>query len=241
MRRLIRSHRTMAKAGLVLAAFMAIAGGVAYGASSKALIGQRGNINSCVSPKGGEVNVWKWPSHHCSGGRVTLSWPAHSTPGPAGPAGPAGHVGATGPTGATGPSNPAATTVDGETVAKLQLKEATPGSGSATQTLYSADGLTVTALCSSSGTASLQANGPAGADSELTISGFQGTSSSFGSQTATLGPSSNATLGAAGSGESTFSYANSAGQVISGRIGYQSAPSSGTYAGCSFFGVATAG
>jgi hypothetical protein len=228
----------MAKAGLVFAAFMAIAGGVAYAASSAALIGARGNINSCVSPKGGEVNVWRWPGHHCSGGRVALAWPARSTPGPAGPA---GHVGATGPTGATGPSNPAATTVDGETVAKLQLKEATPGSGSATQTLYNADGLTITALCSSGGSASLQANGPASADSELTISGLEGTSSTFGSQTATLGPSSNAALGTAGSGESTFSYENTAGQVISGQVGYQSAPSLGTFAGCSFFGVADVG
>ena len=102
MRRLIRSHGTPVKAGLVLAVFMAVVSGVAYGASSKALIGAHGNINSCVSPNGGEVNVWKWPSHHCSGGRVTLSWPAHPT---AGPVGPAGRAGATGPTGATGPAN----------------------------------------------------------------------------------------------------------------------------------------
>jgi hypothetical protein len=146
-----------------------------------------------------------------------------------------------GPTGATGPSNPAATTVDGETVTKLQLKEATPGSGSASQTLYSADGLTVTALCSAAGTASLQANGPASADSELTVDGLEGTSTTFGSQTATLGASSNATVGAAGSGQSTFSYANTAGQVISGHVGYQSAPSFGSFAGCGFFGVATSG
>jgi hypothetical protein len=230
----------MAKAGLVLAAFMAIAGGVAYAANSKALIGPHGNINSCVSPNGGEVNVWK-PGHHCSGGRVNLSWPAHSTAGRTGPVGPAGPVGTTGPTGATGPSNPAAITVDGETVTKLQLKEATPGSGSTSQTLYSADGLTVTALCSSAGTASLQANGPASADSELTVSGLEGTSTTFASQTATLGSSSNATLGAAGSGESTFSYDDTAGQAISGQIGYQSAPSLGSFAGCAFFGVATSG
>ncbi|HLW93792.1 MAG TPA: hypothetical protein VKS25_00290 [Solirubrobacteraceae bacterium] len=237
MRRLIATRRTMAKAGLALAAFMAIAGGVAYAASSAALIGPHGNINGCVSPNGGEVNLWK-PGHRCSGGRVIISWPAHSI---AGPAGPAGHAGATGPTGATGPSNPAATTLDGETVAKLQLKEATPGSGSATQTLYSGGGLTISALCSSGGTASLQANGPASADSELAISGLEGTSSTFGSETATLGPSSNATLGSAGSGESTFSYENTAGQVISGHVGYQSAPSLGTFAGCGFFGVATVG
>src|SRR5665213_3456884 len=237
MRRLITSRLTVTKAALALGLFFAI-GGVAYAASSSALIGPKGNINSCVSPKGGEVNVWKL-GHRCSGGRVPLAWPARAQNGaPGAPGAP----GATGATGATGPSNPAATTVDGETVTKLLVKQATPGTGSSSQTLYSGDGLTILAVCDNTGAASLQANGPASANSELTLSGFQGTGSgSFGSQTATLGPASQAPLGPAGSGETTFSYANAAGQVVSGQLGYQAAPSFGNFAGCGFDGVVTSG
>jgi len=235
MRRLIRSRLTVTKAALVLGVFLAI-GGVAYAAGGNAFVGPHGNINTCVPPKGGEVNVWK-PGHQCSGGRVALAWPAVAQNGAAGPAG------ATGATGATGPTNPAATTVDGETVSKLLLKEPTPASGSTSMTLYGAvDGLTILAVCDHTGTASLQADGPASADSELTVNGFQGTGSgAFGSQTNALGPASLAPLGPPGSGESSFSYANSAGQVISGQIGYQSAPSLGSTAGCAFFGVLTTG
>jgi hypothetical protein len=237
MRRLIGSRLTVTKAALALALFFAI-GGVAYAASSTALIGPHGNINSCVSPNGGEVNVWK-PGHHCSNGRVPLAWPVRAQNGAPGAPGPAG---ATGATGATGPSNPAATTVDGETVTKLLLKQGTPASGSASQTLYSADGLTIVAVCDHTGAASLQANGPASADSQLSVSGFQGTGSgAFGSQTATLGPTSAAALGPVGSGETTFSYLSAAGQVVSGQIGYQSAPSAGTFAGCGYDGVVTSG
>jgi hypothetical protein len=237
MQRLIRSRLTVTKAALALALFLAI-GGVAYAASGTAFVGPHGMINTCVPPKGGEVNVWK-PGHRCSGGRVALAWPARAQNGAPGAP---GATGSTGATGATGPTNPAATTVDGETVTKLLLKQPTPTSGSSSQTLYTADGLTILAACASTGTASLQANGPASADSELTVSGFQGTGgAAFGSQVPALGPASLAALGPAGSGESSFSYANSAGQVISGQIGYQSAPSLGSSPGCAFFGVVTSG
>jgi hypothetical protein len=243
MRRLIRPRITASRAALTLALFLAI-GGVAYGASGGSLIGPHGQINTCVPKNGGEVNVWK-PGHRCTGGRVPLSWPgrAQSGSGAKGAPGAPGAPGAVGATGATGPSNPAATAVDGETVNKLALREATPGSGSASQTLYSANGLTILALCSNTGVASLAANGPASADSALTVSGFQGTGSTgaYGSQTATLGPVSQVALGPAGSGEATFSYANALNQVISGQIGYESAPSYGTFAGCGFNGVVTSG
>jgi hypothetical protein len=240
MRRLIRPRITATRAALTLALFLAI-GGVAYGASSSSLIGPHGNINSCVSPNGGEVNVWK-PGHTCTGGRVALAWPGRAQSGPAGPAGPAGAAGATGATGATGPANPAATSVDGETVTKLALRQATPGTGSSSQTLYSSDGLTIIAVCTNGGAASLSADGPASADSALTVSGFQGTGAgAYGSQTATLGPASAVPLGPVGSGEATFSYANAAGQVISGQIGYESAPTYGSFAGCGYHGVVTSG
>ncbi|HEY1777465.1 MAG TPA: hypothetical protein VGG41_15005 [Solirubrobacteraceae bacterium] len=240
MRRLIRPRITASRAALTLALFLAI-GGVAYGASGNSLIGPHGNLNSCVPRNGGEVNLWK-PGHHCSGGRVSLSWPARARNGAPGAPGAPGATGTTGATGATGPSNPAATTVDGETVSKLALRETTPGSGTTSQTLYSADGLTILALCDSTGAASLAANGPASADSALTVSGFHGTGSgAYGSQTSTLGPTSQAPLGPSGAGEATFSYANAAGQVISGQIGYESAPTYGNFAGCGFHGVLTSG
>jgi hypothetical protein len=238
MRRLIRPRITATRAALTVALFLAI-GGVAYGASSSSLIGPHGNLNGCVSPSGGEVNIWKL-GHRCTGGRVPVAWPARAQSGAAGPAGPAGAIGATGATGPTGAANPAATTVDGETVSKLALHEAPPGSGSSSQTLYSADGLAIVAVCSNTGVASLAANGPASADSALTVSGYEG-AAAYGSQTATLGPASAVPLGPAGSGEATFSYANAAGQVISGQIGYESAPSYGSFAGCGYHGVVTSG
>jgi len=233
---MIRSPITVTKAAIALGLFLAI-GGVAFAASNNPFVGQHGMINTCVPPKGGEVNVWK-PGHRCSGGRVALAWPAAAQNGSPGPAGP---IGATGATGATGPTNPAATTVDGETVTKLLLKEPTPASGSPSVALYSADGLTILAGCDHTGAASLQANGPASADSELTVSGYNDAPHAFGSQTDNLGATSNAPLGPSGSGETSFSYANSAGQVISGQIGYQAAPSLGSFAGCAFFGVVTSG
>jgi len=241
MRRLIRTWP-----GVALVAVIVLAtGGVAYATWGNGFIGPHGYINTCVPKRGGEVNVWK-PGHRCTGGRVGLAFPANTqagAKGPAGPAGPTGMTGATGATGATGPSNPSATTVDGETVTKLMLKIPTPASGTATVTLYGNDGLTVVAACDHTGTASVAANGPASADSELTVSGYQSgtTPTAFGSETDTLGPSSGAALGPAGSGESSFSYASSAGAVVTGEIGYQSATSFSSYAGCAFFGTATSG
>jgi hypothetical protein len=105
------------------------------------------------------------------------------------------------------------------------------------------DGLTILASCDHTGTASLAANGPASGDSELTVSGYQpgGSPADFGSETDTLGPSSGAVLGQAGSGESSFSYASSAGAVVTGEIGYQSGTSFASYTGCAFFGTVTSG
>jgi hypothetical protein len=236
MLRVIRSHLTVPRAIAALALFLVAAGGVAYAASGSPFIGQHGNINTCVPARGGEVNVWK-PGHKCSGGRVNLAFP---TGGQTGQAGPAGTTGATGP---TGPTNPAAVTVDGESLTQLLLKVPTPASGSSSVTLYSADGLTILANCASTGNASLIADGPASADSELTVSGYNDAASpgSFGSQTNALGPSSAVALGPANAGHASFSYANSAGQVITGEIGYQNAPAFATYAGCAFFGTATSG
>jgi hypothetical protein len=242
MRRLIPRRVTALNVGVALVVFAAL-GGVAYAASGGSFVGQHGNINTCVPANGGEVNVWK-PGHRCTGGRVGLAFPTRGQNGAQGPAGAAGALGATGPTGATGPVNPNATTVDGETVTKLSLREATPGSGTTTQTLNPTDGLTILASCDSSGNASLAANGPASADSELTVAGYDnsGTTPAFGSQTANLGPSSLAVLGPAGSGHTSFTYENSAGQVVTGTIGYQKASAfGGSFAGCAFFGTITAG
>ena len=232
MRRIFRVRSTAAKLALGGALFAAL-GGVAYAATSSSFVGTNGAITGCAQKNGGQVHIWK-PGHGCSGGWVSVTFAANGT------AGPAGAAGATGATGATGPANPAATTVDGQTVTKLLLKEPTPTSGTSTATLYSTDGLTILANCDSSGNASLQANGPASADSELTVSGRDNTAS-FGSQTSTLGASSLAALGAANAGETAFSYASASGQTVTGNIGYQNATSFGSYAGCGFFGTVVSG
>jgi hypothetical protein len=230
MRRTIRSRFTFANIVAGTALFVALGGG-AYAATSS-FVGPHGNINTCVPPAGGEVNVWK-PGHRCTGGRVGLAFPVNAQP---------GATGLTGATGATGQANPAATTVDGQTVTKLQLKEATPTSATASVTLYSGSGLTILANCDTSGNASLQANGPASADSDLTVSGYQnGGTGYYGSQTNTLGAASLAALGPANAGEAAFSYASSGGQVVTGNIGYQKAPSLGSFAGCAFFGTVISG
>lgn len=230
MPRLLRKRSRLAKASAVVALF-ATMGGVAYAAESSPFVGPHGNINSCLPPNGGVPHVWK-PGHGCSGGYVGLAFPTTG----------AAATGPTGTTGATGPSNPSATTVDGQTVSKLLLKEPTPSSGTTSATLYANDGLTITADCDSTGTASLVATGPASADSELTVSGDDSVGTGyFGSQTNALGPTSDIALGPAGSGESSFSYASSSGSVVSGQLGYQKASSFATYAGCAFFGEVASG
>ena len=235
MRRIFHLRPMAAKLAVAGTAFAAL-GGVAYAASSGSLVGPNGNLNGCVQRGGGQVHIWKL-GHGCSGSWVPTTFRSSSSPGPAGKA---GAIGATGATGPTGPANPAATTVDGETVVKLLAKLGTPASGTATSTLYSGAGLTILANCDAAGNASLTANGPASADSELTVSGRDNTGA-FGSQTSTLGPASLAALGTANAGETTFSYASAAGLTVTGNIGYQNATSFGSYAGCAFFGTAISG
>jgi hypothetical protein len=127
-------------------------------------------------------------------------------------------------------------------VTKLLFKEPTPASGTTSATLYSTNGLTILAQCDSSGNASLAANGPASADSELTVSGYDNAATPYyGSQTDALGPTSLAPLGPSSAGEASFSYASSSGQVVTGSIGYQHAPLFGSYGGCGFFGTVISG
>jgi hypothetical protein len=231
---MVRVRFTFANVLIGVALFAAL-GGAAYAASSSSFIGAHGNINACVSPGGGGLNVWK-PGHRCSGGWVALTFPVKTQAGPTGP------TGTTGATGATGATNPSATTVNGETVTKLLLKVPTPATSMTTLTLYSGAGLIILAECDNAGNASLVANGPASADSELTISGEQaGGTGYYGSQTNALGPATNATLGPPSTGQALFSYASSSGQVVTGSIGYAKAPSFGSYAGCAFFGTVTSG
>jgi hypothetical protein len=232
MKRILSGRSLVTKVVAVGVAFAAV-GGVAYAASSNAFVASDGSITGCAPANGGQVHIWK-PGHRCTGGWVGVAFAANGAVGPAGPAGPAG------PTGATGPANTAATTVDGQTVTKLALKEPTPGSGSATGTLYAANGLTILAVCDSSGNASLQANGPASADAQLTVSGNDN-SGAFGSQTATLGATSLAPLGAGNAGETSFTYVNNSGVTVSGNIGYEKASSVGGFAGCSFYGEVISG
>lgn len=211
-------------------------GGVAYAASGSTFVGGDGSIGGCAPPGGGQVHIWR-PGHGCSGGWASVAFAGN---GAKGPSGPTGATGATGLPGATGPSNPAATTVNGQTVTKLLLKEPTPTSSTSIATLYSASGLTILAECDTAGNASLAANGPASADSQLTVNGYDN-AGSFGSQTSVLGPAGAAALGPASAGDASFSYANSSGQTVTGTIGYQKAPSAGTYAGCAFVGTVISG
>ena len=208
----------------------AIAGGVAYGATttSNALINAQGNILACTHPGGGKWHIWP-AGHVCTG-----SWQAVTVAATA-KAGATGAKGATGPAGPVGPVNATASSVNGLTPGKLSLRIPKPTTSTATATLYGADGLTILAGCTSSGTATLQANGPAAADAGLTVVGYD-SGGNYGSQTTTLGPTSAAALGPAGSGSVTFEYTDAAGQIVTGKLGYLGAPSVGAYAGCSFFG-----
>ncbi|MGH2852529.1 MAG: hypothetical protein ACRDLP_18175 [Solirubrobacteraceae bacterium] len=236
MRRITWTGLTITKL-IACGALFAALGGVAFAATSSGFVDSSSHINACLPPRGGQVHVWH-PGHSCTGGWQALQFPATAE---VGPGGPKGATGATGPQGTAGPANPDATTVDGQTVTKLALKEATPGSSTTVQTLYSSGGLTILALCNSAGNASIEANGPASADSELTIAGVDNGATPFGSQTNTLGATTFASFGPGGSGQATFSYSASAGSVITGTIGYQGAPSFGAFNGCSFFGTVTSG
>jgi hypothetical protein len=222
MRRLFSVRSTLAKllAGAVL---LTALGGVAYAASASTFVATNDTITSCLPPNGGQLHVWK-PGHQCSGGWANLTFAAN---------------GPTGATGATGGANPNATTIDGQTVTKLDVKQPTPSSSTSITTIPGAGGLTLLAECDTSGNASIDATGPASGDSELTVSGRDGTGS-YGSQTATLG-SSAVQIARPGTGEISLSYASNAGQVEIANIGYQSAPSFNGFAGCGFFGELTSG
>ena len=178
MRRITRMRPAALHVVAIGVALVALAGGVAYATTASPFISPHGNINTCVPSDGGGVNVWK-PGHRCTGGRVPLAFPA------TGATGATGGTGTTGATGATGPTNPSASTVGGETLTKLMLKVPTPTTGTTSQTLYNGtslnNGLMVVAVCTSSGVASLVANGPASADSGLSVSGFASTKVTEGS------------------------------------------------------------
>ena len=233
--RLMKPRSKMLVRAAALGGAFAIAGGVAYGATaaSSPLIDAQGNILACTHPGGGKWHIWP-AGHACTGGWQAVTFAATAKAGAPGP------KGATGATGPMGPVNAAASSVNGLTPSKLSLRIPKPASGTATATLYSADGLTILAGCASSGTATLEANGPTTADAGLTVLGYDSTGN-FGSQTATLGPASAAPLGPAGSGSTTFEYTNTADQILTGKIGYLAAPSVGAYAGCSFFGKVVTG
>jgi hypothetical protein len=227
MRLIPRGRAALVRLGALGAAVALVAGGVAYAAGASPFVGPRGNINSCLPPNGGTVHVWK-PDHGCTGGWLALSWAS------------AGATGATGQTGATGPTNPSALTLDGQALTKVMVRIPTPGTGSSSDAVFDADGLTISTQCAAGGDASIGATGPSSADSELTVSGYD-SSGAFGSQTSALGALNSVALGPSGAGESTFSYASSSGQLVNGQLGWQSAGAFGGYAGCAFFGDVTSG
>ncbi len=229
MRPLIQARFLVVSGVLVVA----LAGGGYALAAGSGFVGRHGNINACVPRKGGAVNVWK-PGHHCSSGSVSLAFP---TTGHAGPTGPPGAQGTTGATGATGPSNPSAVTVDGETVTKIFFKVPTQASLTNT-TLFSGDGLTLIGQCDNAGNPTVQATGPATSDSE--IAWTDTTTVTSGGQVTNLGTTM--TQLALGPANTSFSYASSAGQVVTGQIGDTKTPGFGaSLNGCAFFGTVTSG
>ena len=80
------------------------------------------------------------------------------------------------------------------------------------------------------------ANGPASGNAELTSSGWDNVSG-FGHQNRALGPSSADSLSGGNSGHVSFSYSSSDGHVVTGNVGFQTAPAFGTLAECAFFGT----
>jgi len=228
---MIGSRLTAANCIAAVAVFIALSGG-AYAASTSSLVGSGGVITGCVSKKGGTLKVAK-TGHGCPKGKVALPFDQR---GPVGPAGP------TGPTGTAGAPNPSATTVDGETVTKLFLKEPTPPLSMTILPLVNGtNGLTIDADCDNGGNASLVANGPASDDGDLTFSDWNEGGSNGGGDVYNLGPMSAQMLGNGGYGYVSFSYTSSSGGVVSGEIGYQKSPSLGTFNGCAFFGTVISG
>ncbi len=223
VRRLIR-----ARVGVGLGVLaVALAGGTYALAAGNGFVGPHGNINACVPRKGGEVTVWK-PGHHCSRGGVSLAFARTGQRGPSGPRG---------ATGATGASNPSAVTVDNETVTKIFFKVPTQASPTNT-TLFSGDGLTLIGQCDNAGNPTVQATGPATDDAEITWTDT--TTVTGGGQVTTLGTTM--TQLALGPASTAFSYASSAGQVVTGQIGDTKTPGFGeSLNGCAFFGTVTSG
>lgn len=163
--------------------------------------------------------------------------------GPQGPQGVSGLPGAQGPVGNTGPAgapNPNATTVNGDTVTTLFKREPTPATSMTVENLFVGDGLTIVAACDNGGNATLQADGPSSGNGELTWAGASNTApTGFSGQDNALGPMTADSLSMGNRGQVTFSYAEADGHVATGSVGWQSAPSFGTFNGCGFFGTVT--
>jgi hypothetical protein len=232
----VRKHLTYANLMATVAVFVALGGG-AYAATSGLLVGRGGVITGCVARNGGPLRVVK-AGRKCPRGTVRLSFNQQGQPGKNGKNGANGKNGKDGAVGKTGPAglpNPNATTVDGQTVTKLMLREPTPVSSMASRTLFSGGGLTILAQCDNAGNARLIANGPASSNAELTSSGWDNVSG-FGHQNRALGPLSADSLSGGNSGQVSFSYSSSDGHVVTGNVGFQTAPSFGTLAECAFFG-----
>ena len=213
---------------------MALAGGVAYAASTNAFIGANGKVHACVPKHGGTLSVVR-AGHHCSHGKVGLALATEGTAGPAGP------VGATGATGATGASNPSATTVDGMSITKIFVKVPTPATSMATAQLFSGSGLTILGQCDNGGNAMVIANGPSTNDSDISYWGWHATNMAQSGQVSNLGPATMLQIGMNGNGETIFSYASSGGAVVTGTLDYEKAFALGTFSGCVFSGTAISG
>jgi hypothetical protein len=156
-----------------------------------------------------------------------------------GTTGPTGVSGATGATGSTGPANQSATTVDGQTVTKIFYQ--VPDNTASAQ-LYSQDGLTLDASCSSSGAPGLTATS-SDPNAELNWGGDN--DGVLGNTTITAsnndGVSGTKTILSSGTnnrGSMILAYANTSDQVVTITFGFDYRPSFGSFSGCGIWATA---
>jgi len=138
-----------------------------------------------------------------------------------------------------------ATTAGGQTVSKIQWKAAT---STTTQTIFSADGLTITGSCDASGNITVDATGPAAGNGELRIQGDTLASGAFFKNSAGFTSANTVSLlnadGAHNEGSGELVYATSDGHVLTFDYGFDwgAAPTDGSYnntfGGCTLYGEA---
>jgi hypothetical protein len=210
-----KKRPSFADAFSTLALFLVLAGGTAFAASH--YLGAKGKHHHYVVTKTKQFK----PS-------VIAALKADR-----GATGPTGPVGGTGP---TGPANPSAATLDGQTLTKFFFKA--PENTGSTQ-LFSGDGLTLNATCSSGGDPGLTATSTDG-DAELNVNGdrhvafFSGEFAALSGTHVVLDPTVSDN-----EGSMVLAYGNTSGQTVTITLGFDYTMAFGNYVGCGIWGTAT--